>query len=847
MKQTLTRIYNETKPVWRPYDKSVDENKNEIKISFIEGAKVEIVGNVEKEYSIDFIDNSNGKNIYSTKIKNGMWSSPSMRYFFNWKIVVKCGNEIVKETIFNLKGKRVKITCDTNSMGDLLAYIGAIDAFQKKHNCELSCVVFDPTWNKIFKENYPNIKFLSSTDSDLSYYASYRLGYYYEDWQGKIFHDPKQLSLSSIAPSILGFGEMEIKPKLKFNKTYNDGKKYVCIATQSTAQYKYWNRKGGWDEVIKYLNGLGYEVWCIDKYKVFGTENYQNSIPEGAIDKTGDFPIEERINQVAGAEFFIGLTSGLSWLSWSVGTPVIMISGISDVWTEFYSPFRVGMNKNVCHGCANEIPFDKSKWDFCPRNKNFECTKEITPEMVIKKINDVIDLDYRKELEYVEEEKDISAKEKYIIYEEFFKKEGTVYEKFFKVEKDDIVVDIGGFLGWFSYAASKRKPKKILTLEPGASRQETIKNKLKGAPHTLLNVGISYKRQSIKNGLTFKITEDFNTITFSDLIKENNIDKIDFLKIDCEGGEYDIFTDENFDWLTKNVKKIAGEWHLGPNGFKEKFANFRDNYLRRFKNYKVYDFTARTDIKWDLFNPDFLNKYTEVLVYIDVRDGLVEDTNISIKQNFPKILVTGISGGLGQSLEKECSNRNVQFYGQANRNNQNNKYEFCNFSDINSVQKMEEYIVKNNINCLINNAGIYCGDGIMDVSDQRIQEIINVNLVAPMLLSKYLYKHLTLTNQSGWIININSLAGKQPNYNESVYCASKFGLSGFGSSLSINQKNSKIKVVDIYVGAMKTKMTENRLNYSDLMDSQQIASLILDLIQSKSQYITSSIEIRNIK
>lgn len=842
MKEILTKVYNETKPSWRPYDKSLDENKNEIKISFIEGAKVEILGDDAKEYTVEFIDNSTGRNVYSTKIRNGMWCSSSIRYFLNWKIIVKCGGEVVKEEIFNPNGKKIKVTCDTNSMGDLLAYIGAINEFQKKHNCELSCVVFESNWNKIFRENYPNINFLPVGDLDSLYYASYRLGYYYEDWNGKISSDPKQLSLSCMAPIILGLGDVEIKPKLKFEKTKNNGKKYVCIGTQSTAQYKYWNRKDGWKNIISYLNELGYEVWCIDKYKYFGNKDYQNTIPPGAIDKTGDVSLQERMNQLAGADFFIGLTSGLSWLSWSVGTPVIMISGISDIWTEFYSPFRVEMNRNVCHGCANEIPFDKSKWDWCPRNKNFECTTEITPEMVIEKIKDVLDSEYRKDLEYIEEQTDINPREKYIIYDEFFKKNGTVYEKFFKVEKGDTVVDVGGFLGWFSFAASKRKPEKMFILEPGASRQESIKKKLKDAPYTLLNVGISNKRQFIKNGLNFKTTEDFTSITFTDFIKENNIEKIDFLKVDCEGGEYDIFTDEHFDWLTKNVKKISGEWHIGPQ-FKEKFINFRDKYLKKFKNYKVYTFDGKTDIKWALFNNNFADYYTEVIVYIDVRDGLVS----SPKNTNPKLLVTGISGGLGKALETECSTRNVEVYGQANKHNPDNKYKSCDFLDMNSLLKMEEYISKNNINCLINNAGMYCKQNLVDLSEQKIQEIISVNLVAPIILSKYLYKHLTSTNQSGWIININSLAGKHPNYNESVYCASKFGLSGFGSSLSINQKNSKIKVVDVYVGAMKTDMTKDRDNHTDLMDPQEIASFILDLIQSKSQYITNSIEIRNSK
>jgi len=854
MKEILTKIYNETKPVGRPYKSTVDDDK--IKISFLEGAKVEISGESQKQYSVSFFDNDTKKNIYYTEIKTGMWTAPSLKYFINWRVVVSHEGKVIKEEILNLNNKKVKIICDTNSMGDLLAYIGPIDAFQKKYQCQLSCVVFEQNFNKIFKENYPNINFLSTNDSDSNYYASYRLGYYYEDWQNKIVADPKKMPLSTIASSILGFGGQEFKPKIKFKKENNNGKKYVCIGTHSTAQFKYWNRKGGWEAVIKYLNDIGYEVWCIDRFKYFGTDQYRNSIPEGVIDKTGDFSIEERIKQLAGADFFIGLTSGLSWLARSIEIPVIMISGISDYWTEFYNPFRVEPNKSVCNCCANEIPFDKSKWDWCPRNKNFECTKEIHPDKIIEKINDILDTKYFKELQYIEKDSDLSVSEKFIVYHEFFKKSGTVYEKFFKIEKNDTVVDVGGHKGWFSLSAAKKNPKKIFILEPSNKTQKIIRERLDAeeTPYKLLNVGISDKRTYIKDGLHFTDSigvEDFTGIPFSDFIKENKIDKIDFLKLDCEGGEYSIFTDENFDWISKNVKKIAGEWHLSNPELRKKFVHFRDKYLKRFKNYRVYSFDGNTDIKWQLFDHgherDFVSFYSEILIYIDLRDGLVDDVSNNVSSSELNVLVTGISGGLGQAFENICSSRNISVYGQANKNNKNGKYASCNFSSLTDVSKMEEYISKNNIRCLINNAGIYSDESIVDISDQRIQEIINVNLVAPMLLSKYLYKHLTLTNQSGWIININSLAGKYPNYKESVYCASKFGLSGFGTALSINQKNSKIKVIDVYTGAIKTEMTKNRENYSELMEPQEIASFIIDLISSGAQYVPSSIEIRNTK
>jgi autotransporter strand-loop-strand O-heptosyltransferase len=69
-----------------------------------------------------------------------------------------------------------------------------------------------------------------------------------------------------------------------------------------------------------------------------------------------------------------------------------MISGFSNPISEFKNPYRV-FNSNVCNSCWNDVTITghcSSGWSFCPRNKNFECSSEITPEMVIEKIDKCI-------------------------------------------------------------------------------------------------------------------------------------------------------------------------------------------------------------------------------------------------------------------------------------------------------------------------------------------------------------------------------------------------------------------------------------------------------------------------
>ena len=79
---------------------------------------------------------------------------------------------------------------------------------------------------------------------------------------------------------------------------------------------------------------------------------------------------------------------------------------------------------------------------------------------------------------------------------------------------------------------------------------------------TLINKGITHSNSITKSNMMFGGEDRFDGIKFSNFIKDNNIDYINFLKTDCEGGEYHIFLDENMDFLLNNVSCIVGEWHL---------------------------------------------------------------------------------------------------------------------------------------------------------------------------------------------------------------------------------------------------------------------------------------------
>lgn len=164
-------------------------------------------------------------------------------------------------------------------------------------------------------------------------------------------------------------------------------KKYVCIATHSTAQLKFWNNKSGWKKTVSYLKFLGYEVVCIDRYNNYGRDEFMNPIPKGAIHYPGQ-SLGDIVNCLHHCEFMIGLSSGLSWLAWACNKPVVMICGFLEKAYHFDTPYYI-QNKQVCNCCWNDPSqhFDANNWIWCGKNKDFECSKKISFDMVKNTIN----------------------------------------------------------------------------------------------------------------------------------------------------------------------------------------------------------------------------------------------------------------------------------------------------------------------------------------------------------------------------------------------------------------------------------------------------------------------------
>ena len=195
-----------------------------------------------------------------------------------------------------------------------------------------------------------------------------------------------------------------------------------------------------------------------------------------------------------------------------------------------------------------------------------------------------------------------------------------IYERHVQVEEGDVVFDIGGSLGPFTFSILDKNPSQVFIFEPSYEEFKTLVLNTRHGNVTHINKGIGNTVGEFNFTGVFDLSGNYKlySTTFKKVIEDYNIQKIDFLKTDCESGEYDIFTLENLFWIKNNVRKISGEWHLSTPELKEKFRIFRDVYLRVFPNFKIFSFDG-VDITWSIWNDDFIPYYNEIMIYIDNR------------------------------------------------------------------------------------------------------------------------------------------------------------------------------------------------------------------------------------
>ena len=182
-------------------------------------------------------------------------------------------------------------------------------------------------------------------------------------------------------------------------------------------------------------------------------------------------------------------------------------------------------------------------------------------------------------------------------------------------------------------------------------------------------------------------------------------------------------------------------------------------------------------------------------------------------------LITGASGGIGMSIVKKMKQCGAKLIISGTRQNVLDDLaselgndvktiitDLNNKDDVLNLAKEAEASF-GHIDILINNAGITADNLFLRMKDDEWDQVINVNLSAPMRLTRQVIKGM-LKRRYGRVIFISSVVGYSGNAGQSNYAASKSALVGFTKSIALEVASRGITCNLIAPGFISTPMTD---------------------------------------
>ena len=227
------------------------------------------------------------------------------------------------------------------------------------------------------------------------------------------------------------------------------------------------------------------------------------------------------------------------------------------------------------------------------------------------------------------------------------------------------------------------------------------------------------------------------------------------------------------------------------------------------------------------------------------------------------VLITGAAKNIGATIAKELHSSGMKIIIHYNHSQKEAAKLVDELNDLreNSAIKIQADLKKKEcysmlinaaldftgkIDVLINNASAFYPTPLNDINEKNWNELININLKAPLFISKLAAESLKENN--GCIINITDIHASNPLINHAIYCISKAGLIILTKSLA-KELAPNIRVNAISPGAitwpdgMDGETKENIINQTVLKkmgDAKDIAKTVIFLIEDAS-YITGQI------
>ncbi len=223
-----------------------------------------------------------------------------------------------------------------------------------------------------------------------------------------------------------------------------------------------------------------------------------------------------------------------------------------------------------------------------------------------------------------------------------------------------------------------------------------------------------------------------------------------------------------------------------------------------------------------------------------------------------KILITGATGGIGNSLVEKFNNLGCSIFATGTNEEKLDKLK-KNFPKIiverfklDEHKNIENFIEKsyeklNGLDILVNNAGITLDNLSIRLTEENWKKVLDINLTSTFLMCKYSIKKM-LKNKYGKIINITSIVGHTGNLGQANYAASKAGIVAFSKSLAIEYAKKKININCVSPGFIKTDMTDkineeykklliSKIPAGELGNGEDVSNCVAFLASDMANYI----------
>ena len=199
------------------------------------------------------------------------------------------------------------------------------------------------------------------------------------------------------------------------------------------------------------------------------------------------------------------------------------------------------------------------------------------------------------------------------------------------------------------------------------------------------------------------------------------------------------------------------------------------------------------------------------------------------------VLITGANRGLGEALVQEFSEHD---YNVIVHSRQTLDGVWPGLEKITGdlrfpavISEIGRVALERGVSILINNAGTYINKPFDKMMSNEFRKVIETNLIAPILVTQAVWPAFWSVG-TGIVVNINSLAGQAGGNGEAAYAASKHGLAGFSKALQYDGTRDNVRVINMFLGALRTDMTRGRPDHDKFIDPFEVADLIVRLCKN---------------